>query len=85
LYVDALVEERLDIFRTVLECPRTLIYVCGLAGMQLGLFRMLARHDLDTGYCTRSAVLADIDPVDWDAAAIKRGIKPTARCMLEVY
>ena len=85
LYVDALLEERLDTFRTVLTSPRTLIYVCGLAGMQLGLFRMLASHDLDSSYCTRSAALAATDPAAWDAAAIKRGIKPTARCMLEVY
>ena len=85
LYVDALLEERLDSFGVLLASPRTLIYVCGLAGMQLGLFGMLARHDLDAGYCTRRAALADTDPGDWDAPAIKRGIKPTARCMLEVY
>ncbi len=85
LYVDALLDERLDTFRTQFASPRTLIYVCGLAGMQLGLFQMLARHDLDAGYCTRSAALMDTDPTDWDSAAIKRGMKPTARCMLEVY
>ena len=85
LYVDALLEERLDSFGTLLASPRTLVYVCGLAGMQLGFFRMLARHDLDASYCTRNAVLTETDPADWDAAAIKRGIKPTARCMLEVY
>jgi hypothetical protein len=85
LYVDALLEERLDSFKTVLASPRTLAYVCGLAGMQLGFYRMLARHDLDAGYCIRNAALAATDPADWDAAAIKRGIKPTARCMLEVY
>jgi ferredoxin--NADP+ reductase len=85
LYVDALLDERLDSFRTLFASPRTLIYVCGLAGMQLGLFQMLARHDLDAGYCTRSAALMDTDPTDWDSAAIKRGMKPTPRCMLEVY
>jgi ferredoxin--NADP+ reductase len=85
LYVDALLDEWLDSFRTLFASPRTLIYVCGLAGMQLGLFQMLARHDLDAGYCTRSAALMDTDPTDWDSAAIKRGMKPTPRCMLEVY
>lgn len=69
LYVHALIEERLDEFRDLLESPRTLIYVCGLAGMQHGLFDTLARLRLDGPYC----------------ATTDRGVKPTDRCMLEVY
>ena len=69
LYFHALLEQRLDQFRELLASPRTLIYVGGLAGMQDGLFNMLARHGLDEGYCMPSA----------------RGVKPTPRCMLEVY
>ena len=68
-YVHELVDERIDEFRELLASPRTLIYVCGLAGMQDGLFDTLARHGLDAAYCVHG----------------ERGVKPTQRCMLEVY
>ena len=84
-YVHGLLEERLDVFATFLRSPRTLIYVCGLAGVRVGLFRMLAQHDLDCGYITRSEHLEGMSPIDWSDAEIKRSIRPTARCMLEIY
>lgn len=69
LYVHALMEEQLDGFGDLLEGPRTLVYICGLAGMQNGFFELLERHGLDGPYCVRG----------------DRGVKPTDRCMLEVY
>jgi Na+-transporting NADH:ubiquinone oxidoreductase subunit NqrF len=46
-YAHQYIERRLDdTFRPLLASPRTLIYVCGLAGMQVGLFQMLAKQGL---------------------------------------
>lgn len=85
LYVDRLMEERLDVFRPLLENPRTLIYICGLMGMQVGIFTALATHGLDGGYINVKEELAGIDPSKWEPQQVKRYARPTARCMLEVY
>jgi ferredoxin--NADP+ reductase len=86
-YVDALIDEEMDAtFGDLLTNPRTLIYVCGLAGMQVGLFRVLARHGLHEPYVTvKSDELAATPPAQWQADAIKRYVRPSGRCMLEVY
>jgi len=85
VYVDRLIEEQLSQFEPLLRSPRTLIYICGLAGMQVGLFSMLARHGLGEGYLKVKPELADVDPQAWDSEAIKRYVRPTRRCMLEEY
>jgi len=46
LYVDRLIDEQIATFGPLLQNPRTLVYVCGLAGMQIGLFKVLAKHGL---------------------------------------
>jgi ferredoxin--NADP+ reductase len=85
-YVHQYIERRLpDTFRSLLASPRTLIYVCGLAGMQIGLFQMLARHGLGDGYLTVHEELAGVHPNEWTVEAIKRRVRNTHRCMLEVY
>lgn len=85
LYVHNHLEEHLDHFRDLLASPRTLIYVCGLAGMQIGLFRMLARHGLHHGYLTVHEELVNVPPTEWTEEQMKRRVRPTHRCMLEVY
>lgn len=85
--VHALIEELVDeVFGPLLANPRTLIYICGLAGMQLDLFRMLARHNLAAGYLRmKDEALTDLDPGTWTDEQIKRGVRPAKRCRLEVY
>jgi ferredoxin--NADP+ reductase len=85
LYVPELLAERVDEFAPLLANPRTLIYVCGLAGLKVGLFRTLAQHGLDNGYLRCAESLEGITPSDWSDVKIKRSIQPTARCMLELY
>jgi ferredoxin--NADP+ reductase len=87
LYVDAYIDEHMDdTFAPLLRNPRTLVYVCGLAGMQVGLFRVLAKHGLGDGYLhVKDDALAAMDPDDWPADQIKRHVRSTKRCMLEVY
>jgi ferredoxin--NADP+ reductase len=85
VYVDGLIDRDIDTFAPLIESRDTLIYVCGLEGMQFGLYRTLARHGLAGGYMNVKQPLADVSPEDWLAADMKRNIKPTARCMLETY
>ena len=86
LYVDAYVDETMDsTFRPLLENPRTLVYVCGLAGMQVGLFQVLGRNGLGDFFTIKDEEMAAMDPSDWPRDKIKRFVRPTKRCMLEVY
>lgn len=87
LYVDALVGEMMDsTFGPLLASPRALIYVCGLAGMQVGLFQVLAAHGhIDAYLNIKDEDMAAMDPGSWERDKIKRYVRPTKRCMLEVY
>ena len=85
LYVDRLIDEQMTTFGPLLENPRTLIYVCGLMGLQTGLFKVLARHGVGDQYMTIKPELAGVNPKEWQDDKIKRYIRPTRRCMLEVY
>jgi ferredoxin--NADP+ reductase len=69
MYVNDLIDRRMDYFESLIGSERTLLYLCGLEGMDSGVFDVLTRHDLVDGYATeRSGKL-----------------KPTSRTMLEVY
>ena len=85
VYVDQLIEARMETFLPVLSDEGTLIYICGLAGMQLGMYRLLGRHRLTAGYLNIKDDLQEVPVEDWDESRIKRSIRPTSRCMLEVY
>ncbi len=85
IYVDALLDREMDTFGPLLENPRTLVYMCGLLGMDKGFYRVLVKHGLEGGYITVADELKDVEPKDWDSKQIKRYIRPTHRCMVEVY
>jgi len=85
LYVDKLVDEQMSCFGPLLQSPRTLVYICGLLGMQTGLFRVFARHGVGDQYMSIKSELAGVDPKVWPEDKIKRFIRPTRRCMVEVY
>lgn len=84
------VAERFVTHRTLLEPmllnPRTLAYVCGIAGMELGVIGAMARlmpAEALAGFVT---VGAEAGPAErWERRMIGRAVKPTGRLMLEVY
>jgi ferredoxin--NADP+ reductase len=84
-YVDRLIDDEIEAFAPLLGNPRTLIYICGLLGMQVGLFAVLARHGFGEAFLTVKPELAQIEPADWTPEQIKRHVRPTRRCMVEVY
>lgn len=84
-YIHHYVDRTLPQFGALLRSERTLIYICGLAGMQVGVFQTLAKNGVHAGYLDIHAELAGVPPAEWTAEQIKRRIHGTRRCMLEVY
>lgn len=85
IYVDTLFRESLDTLGPMVANDRTLIYICGVAGMEHGFFRTMASEGLDAGYFTLKDEIRDIPPSEWGSDQIKRYVKTTECCMLEVY
>jgi ferredoxin--NADP+ reductase len=85
IYVDKVFAERIDDFRPLLESPRTLMYQCGLEGMQYNIFRNMQALGVGEPYFTIKDELQGVDPWAWEDEQIRRLLRPTERCMLEVY
>jgi ferredoxin--NADP+ reductase len=68
-YVSGLIDHQMGYFADLLHSEHTLIYVCGLEGMEQGLYATLLRHQLADGYFRQNG----------------KHLKATARCMLEIY
>jgi ferredoxin--NADP+ reductase len=85
------VQDRLDTHRDqllpILESPRTLLYICGLAGMELGIFQRLAGllpdHALKRYLAVDPEAMADIHA--WQRSMLHKQVKPTRRVFIEVY
>lgn len=84
-YVDGLIVSELERLRPVLARPSTLLYLCGVAGMQFGIWRRLALLGLLDGYAAAKSRTCDTSPAEWTSLQMRRGLRATARCMLEVY
>jgi Na+-transporting NADH:ubiquinone oxidoreductase subunit NqrF len=84
-YIHHYVDRTLPQFDRLLRSERTLMYICGLAGMQVGVFQTLAQRGLHQGFLDVHAELADVPPAQWTNEQIKRRVHGTRRCMLEVY
>ncbi len=87
MYVqDRLEEDHADL-RAMLESERTLIYICGIAGMELGILKslskMLSKQHLAQYLRIDPEIANDLD--SWQRRMIPRTIKPTKRVFLEVY
>lgn len=73
--------ERLD---PLLEQENTLLYICGLKGMESGIFRTLARKGL-TQYLDIREPASGKKPAEWNDKDLKRYVKASARTFVEVY
>jgi ferredoxin--NADP+ reductase len=87
LYVQDRVQTHRDLLLPMLESERTLVYICGLAGMELGIFQRLTEilpdHALEQYLRVDSSLASDIRI--WERSMINRQIRPTRRVFLEVY
>lgn len=87
MYVDGRMTPEDGALMEQLRDDRTLIYVCGIAGMELGLFRRLVfdtPEDVSAQYVSVDDEIRD-PAVRWDRKMMHKKIKATKRVMLEVY
>lgn len=87
LYVQDRLREDFSMLGPMLRSERTLIYICGIAGMELGVFQTLAKllspTELSQYLELDPEIAADIDA--WERRMIPKKIKKTSRVFLEVY
>ena len=87
IYVQDRLKQDFDELETMLRSERTLIYICGMAGMELGVFQTLARllspEELSQYLKLDPSIAGDIDL--WERRMIPKLIKKTKRVFLEVY
>jgi ferredoxin--NADP+ reductase len=87
MYVHDRLAASRDVVVPVLERERTLVYVCGIAGMELGVMQRLAtllpERAREQYLRVDRATLAGVE--GWDRRMIPRQVQPTRRVFLEVY
>jgi len=87
IYVQDRLKIDSDVLAPLLASQRTLIYICGMAGMELGVFQTLARMlppDQLRQYLDPAPEIAD-DIDHWERRMIPKKLKKTKRVFLEVY
>jgi ferredoxin--NADP+ reductase len=83
-YVQTAIEDEEEILDPILSQENTLIYICGIKGMEAGIYKMLAKKGFKD-YLVLKGDYADLDPADWDWEEMKRNVKPGDRTFEEVY
>lgn len=86
LYVQERLRSHADDIVPLLSTGRGLVYICGIAGMELGVFQGLARALPDaalTHYLRVDPAAGDIG--GWQRTMIHKAVSPTRRVFVEVY
>ncbi|MEX0769862.1 MAG: hypothetical protein WD035_03960 [Balneolaceae bacterium] len=83
-YVQYTLIDRHELMMPILEKDNTLIYVCGLKGMETGIFQILGQLGL-FDYIRIKDELKDENPLNWTSDQISKNIKAGERMFLEVY
>ncbi|MDR8390868.1 hypothetical protein NC796_06955 [Aliifodinibius sp. S!AR15-10] len=83
-YVQTCLWDDADLLDPILEKDNTLLYICGLKGMEEGIYKALAKKGLKKYLDLREGVI-DKKPGEWDENDLKRNIKPAPRSFVEVY
>lgn len=83
-YVQYQLVDKEELLKPILQKDNTLIYVCGLKGMETGIYQILAQQGL-WDYLIVSDDLKDKNPLTWTYEELKSGVKPSNRMNIEVY
>ncbi len=87
LYVQDRIRTHAESLGAMLANGRTLVYICGLAGMELGIFQHMARQlpapALEQYLQADSAAMASIG--NWERRMLHKEVRVTRRVFLEVY
>ncbi len=87
MYVQDRVRADFDALQPQLESDANLIYICGIAGMELGIFQEMAKRMSEPaleGYLAIDPE-AKVNIDEWTRKMLNRQVKHTRRVMLEVY
>lgn len=87
MYVHEHLARSQDLLTPLLASSRTLIYICGIAGMELGVLQQAARvlpaAAREQYLEADAAAMSDIN--GWTRTMLHKQVKPTRRVMMEVY
>jgi ferredoxin--NADP+ reductase len=83
-YVQTTIDDHQNVLHPILSQSNTLIYICGLKGMETGIYTSLLRHGFKD-YCKLNPELEAKDPGSWTREEIHSGIKASYRTFEEVY
>jgi len=87
MYVQQRLSTERDLLLPMLSSERTLIYLCGLAGMEVGIYQQLARlltgEALEQYLTVEPQALTDVSA--WTSKTVRRDVKTTGRVFVEVY
>lgn len=83
-YVQTCLWDDADLLDPILERENSLIYICGLKGMESGIYRTLAKKGY-TEYLDIREKVSGKTPDEWEEDEIKRHVKPSSRTFVEVY
>ncbi|MCC5915298.1 MAG: hypothetical protein JJU46_13050 [Balneolaceae bacterium] len=82
-YVQTKLEDESDLLLPILKKKNTLIYICGLKGMEYGIYMELLKMGLNEYLEIRKELPEDLNEIPLDK--FKRYIKPSDRIFEEVY
>ena len=83
-YVQTCLWDDAELLDPILDRENTLLYICGLKGMEGGIYKALAKKGLHEYLELRENVI-DKSPDEWTENDLKRRIKPGDRTFVEVY
>jgi ferredoxin--NADP+ reductase len=82
-YVQTALEDHRDLLAPVLYKENTLLYICGMKGMETGIYLELLRQNIEGYLEIRKELPEDLNDIPRDK--IKRFMKPSVRTFEEVY
>ena len=83
-YVQTSLWDDTELLDPLLDQENTLLYICGLKGMESGIYRALAQKGMSQ-YLDIREPAADKQPSEWNEKDLKRYVKASARTFVEVY
>lgn len=83
-YVQTALWDEAELLDPILEQDHTLLYICGIKGMESSIYRALAKKGYSEYLDVREPASSK-SPDKWNSKDLKRYIKPSARTFEEVY
>ena len=83
-YVQTCLWDDQELLDPILKEENSLLYICGLKGMEAGIYRALGKKNLSQYLDIREPAV-DKTPEEWNEKDLKRYVKPSSRTFVEVY